>query len=53
VGLADVTSDAIRAAIAEHDSLGQDDFLAKYRFRPARKFVLVHLGRPYGSTRDP
>jgi predicted restriction endonuclease len=49
VSLADVTADAVLAALAEHDSLGQQDFLTRYGFRPARKFVLIHEGRSYDS----
>jgi putative restriction endonuclease len=49
VSLADVTADGVRAAIAEHDELGQENFLARYGFRPARKFLLFHDGRAYDS----
>lgn len=49
MGLSDVTADAVRAAVDEYTMLGQDDFLAKYGFGRARKFVLVEQGRSYDS----
>jgi predicted restriction endonuclease len=49
VSLADVTTDAVLAAMAEFDDLGRDDFLAKYQFGRARKFVLVRGGIEYDS----
>jgi putative restriction endonuclease len=49
VGISDVTADSVLTAIAEFDALGQDDFLAKYGFGRARKFVLVHNDRTYDS----
>jgi 5-methylcytosine-specific restriction protein B len=50
VALADLTdSDAVRRAAAEHDELGQEHFLAKYGFGPAREYLLVLDGHEYPS----
>lgn len=40
---------AVLAAIAEYDRLGARSFLAKYGFRPAREYFLLHEGRLYDS----
>jgi 5-methylcytosine-specific restriction protein A len=51
MSLADLTSlDAVLAAIAEYDTLGQDRFLARYGFDLARRYWLVHNGRRYDSN---
>lgn len=47
--LADLTRDAVLAALAEYDELGQDLFLGKYGFDRARLYVLVHDGKSYDS----
>src|ERR1700761_1246331 len=47
--LASITREAVLAAIAEYDELGQDVFLDKYGFHPARSYVLVHDGKSYDS----
>jgi 5-methylcytosine-specific restriction protein A len=50
VALEELTSaDAVLEAIREYDRLGQDAFLEKYGFRPARNCLLVHDGRRYDS----
>ena len=49
MALADITREAVLAALAEHDELGQDQFLEKYGFDRARLYVLVHDGKPYDS----
>ncbi|MGK5674088.1 MrcB family domain-containing protein [Micromonospora sp. URMC 106] len=49
MGLADLTRDAVLAAIAEHDRLGREPFLNHYGFGPARLYDLVHEGRRYDS----
>jgi 5-methylcytosine-specific restriction protein A len=49
VALGDITRQAVLAAIAEYDELGQDEFLDKYGFEPARLYVLVHDGKSYAS----
>jgi 5-methylcytosine-specific restriction enzyme A len=49
VSLASITREAVLAAIAEYDDLGQDAFLDKYGFHPARSYVLVHDGKSYDS----
>jgi 5-methylcytosine-specific restriction enzyme B len=46
----DVTNpDAVLAAIAEFDEIGQEDFLAKYGFGPSREYVVRWRGRDYDS----
>jgi hypothetical protein len=48
--LSDLTDPAaVRSAIAEYDDLGRDQFLAKYRFRKAHRYFLLHDGREYDS----
>jgi hypothetical protein len=50
MGSGDVTSrDAVLRAIEEFDQIGREAFLAKYRFHPSRKFIVVHEGRQYDS----
>lgn len=49
VSLADVTADAVVAAMAECDRLGDDVFLDQYGFGRARSYLLVHGGRAYDS----
>jgi MoxR-like ATPase len=50
MSIGDLSSrDAVLAAIREFDDLGRDAFLKKYGFGPARKYVLVHEGKPYDS----
>jgi len=49
VALRDITRQAVLAAVAEYDELGQDQFLSKYGFEPARLYVLVHNGKSYDS----
>ncbi len=39
--LADLTREAVLAAIAEHDAIGGEAFLRKYGYRPARSYFLV------------
>jgi hypothetical protein len=41
--------DAVLAAMREYDALGQDAFLAKYGYSPARRYQLVHDGKSYDS----
>src|SRR5262245_52229199 len=40
---------AILAAMREYDELGQDAFLEKYGYSPARRYQLVHDGKSYDS----
>lgn len=48
--LADLTDrNAVLEALREYDSLGQDQFLERYGFRPAREYVIEHEGRRYDS----
>lgn len=49
MALKDITRDAVLAALAEYDELGQDEFLSKYVFERARLYVLVHDGKSYDS----
>ncbi|MET9531222.1 HNH endonuclease [Streptomyces sp. NPDC006649] len=44
-----ITRESVLKALAEHDDLGRDAFLAKYGFEGARSYVLVHEGREYDS----
>lgn len=39
--------EAVRSAMAEHDQLGREAFLAKYGFGPARTYQVVHDGKRY------
>src|SRR6201996_8372092 len=47
--LVGITREAVLAAITEYDELGQNAFLGKYGFHPARSYVLVHDGKSYDS----
>jgi 5-methylcytosine-specific restriction protein A len=44
-----ITREAVLAAIAEYDRLGQEEFLNRYGFDRARQYVLVHDGKRYDS----
>ncbi|WP_255951617.1 HNH endonuclease [Streptomyces odontomachi] len=44
-----ITHASVLKALVEHDELGREAFLAKYRFGEARSYVLVHEGREYDS----
>jgi hypothetical protein len=50
MALEELTSpDAVLQAIHEYERLGQDAFLGKYGFRPARNCLLLHEGERYDS----
>jgi len=49
MALKDITRQAVLAAIAEYDRVGQSAFLGRYGFDPARLYMLVHDGRFYDS----
>lgn len=50
MGLRDITSrEAVFRAMREQDELDRPAFLAKYGFKRATKFVVVHDGREYDS----
>lgn len=49
MSLADLTAPAVEAAIAEYDAIGGTEFLAKYGFREARRYWLIHNGKRYPS----
>ena len=37
------------SALSEYDELGQAEFLARYQFKPAREYLLLHDGKEYDS----
>lgn len=47
--LSDLTREAVLSAIAEHDQLGREGFQLKYGFKDAKRYFLIHDGRPYDS----
>jgi hypothetical protein len=49
VALGDITREAVLAAVAEYDRLGQEEFLYRYGFDRARQYVLLHEGKWYDS----
>jgi 5-methylcytosine-specific restriction endonuclease McrA len=49
MSLNDITREAVLAAIAEYDQLGQEEFLLRHGFDRARQYVLVHDGKHYDS----
>ncbi|MEU0538338.1 HNH endonuclease [Nocardia sp. NPDC005978] len=49
MGLGDLTRAAVLAAIREYDHIGQDTFLERYGFEPARAFHLRYDGKRYDS----
>lgn len=49
MSLADLTTAAIEAAIAEYDAVGGTEFLAKYGFGDAKRYWLIHDGKRYPS----
>ena len=50
MALADLTQEAVDAAIAEYNTLGDEAFLRKYGYRAARSYFLVDDdGRRYPS----
>jgi 5-methylcytosine-specific restriction endonuclease McrA len=49
MALKDITRQEVLAAIAEYDRVGQPAFLSRYRFDPARLYLLVHEGNSYDS----
>ena len=49
MGLADLTTPAVEAAMAEYDAIGAADFLAKYGFGEARRYWLIREGKRYPS----
>lgn len=46
---AEITRAGILQAMAEHDRVGRETFLANYGFRAAATYLLVHDGREYDS----
>lgn len=49
MALKDITRQAVLAAIAEYDRVGQSAFLSRYGFDPARLYLLIHDGKSYDS----
>lgn len=50
MSLADIQDPrSVLAATAEFDAIGREAFLAKYGFRQAREYFLVHAGKAYDS----
>jgi 5-methylcytosine-specific restriction protein A len=49
MALKDITRQAVLAAIAEYDQLGQEAFLSRYGFDPARLYVLVYDSKSHDS----
>jgi putative restriction endonuclease len=50
VNIADLTDrNAVLLAIAECEKLGQPEFLERYRYGPARSYLLHHDGKTYDS----
>ncbi|USX48662.1 HNH endonuclease signature motif containing protein [Lentzea sp. HUAS12] len=49
MGLGDITADAVRAALAEHDRMGLPDFCDHHGFDRLRNYVIAAGGRRYGS----
>ncbi|MGW5142904.1 HNH endonuclease [Nocardia beijingensis] len=47
--LRDLTRDAVIAAIDEFDSVGREQFLAKYGFAESRRLFVVYEGKSYDS----
>jgi hypothetical protein len=49
VSLGDITREAVLAALAEYDRLGQDESLDTYGFAQAKSYLLIHDGKSYDS----
>jgi hypothetical protein len=49
MALNDITSQAVLAAIAKFDKLGREEFLRRYGFGPAKRYLLIHRGAEYDS----
>jgi hypothetical protein len=47
--LKEITREDMLGAIDECDRLGRVDFLAKYGFRPGKRFFIIHKRRKYDS----
>ena len=44
-----ISRDGVLKAIAEYDELGCDEFLSRYGYKQATRYLLVHEGRTYDS----
>ena len=49
MALKDVTEEFVLKAITEFDKLGEEEFLAEYRYGPATEYLLVHQENLYPS----
>lgn len=49
MSLADITSEAVHAAIREFDELGRNSFLTQYGFADPKRYWLLHNGERYPS----
>jgi len=49
MALADLTREAVEAALVEAEAIGREAFLAKYKFGPARSYFLEWNGGRYDS----
>lgn len=49
MSLADITSEAVHAAIREFDELGRASFLTQYGFADSKRYWLLHKGERYPS----
>ncbi|MGI5435967.1 hypothetical protein ACQEV4_00210 [Streptomyces shenzhenensis] len=49
MALTDITRTEVEKAIEECDRLGRDEFLERYGFRRARRFLVAYEGRHYDS----
>lgn len=49
MGLGDLTTSAVNAALDEYDQIGGDAFLAKYGFSPAKDYFVIRDGKQYDS----
>ncbi|MFE9683246.1 hypothetical protein [Streptomyces sp. NPDC006285] len=49
MGIDNVTRDHVLQTLAEYDDLGRQVFLAKYGFKAARSYLILHDGRRYDS----
>ena len=49
MSLADLTTVAVEAALAEYDAMGRDAFLAKYGYGDAKRYWIIRNGKRYPS----
>ncbi|GLZ33935.1 hypothetical protein Lesp02_61230 [Lentzea sp. NBRC 105346] len=49
MGLGDITAEAVRAALHEHDQVGAEEFCGRYGFDRFRNHLIADDGRRYGT----